>query len=247
MSTAQRASDWQGRTVAVTGSTSGIGHRLAIELSSRGAHLVLIGRSAARLTAFGRELGKNRPGATFDVVELDLAGDIEHSLEALSVYAGVDLLVHSAGTMSVQALESTSGEIFDRHYRVNVRSVFLLTRSLLPALRTAAGQIVFINSSAAQQKSRGNMAAYTASKYALWALADSLRDEVNPDGVRVVSVFPGRTATPMQAYLHAEEGKEYKPNVLLQPDDVAQAVMAALSLPRTAEVTDISVRPFHRP
>jgi NADP-dependent 3-hydroxy acid dehydrogenase YdfG len=103
--------------------------------------------------------------------------------------------------------------------------------------------VVFINSSAGPAP-RAGIAAYAASKAALKALAESLRAEVNPGGVRVLSVFPGRTATAMQEEVHRLEGKAYEPERLLQPADVAAAVVNALCLPRTAEVTDINVRPM---
>jgi NADP-dependent 3-hydroxy acid dehydrogenase YdfG len=83
--------------------------------------------------------------------------------------------------------------------------------------------------------------------HALRALASVVRDEVNEAGVRVTSVFPGRTATPRQALIHEWEGKEYRPERLLQPEDVAAIVVAALDLPRTAEVTDIAIRAMTKP
>ncbi len=91
------------------------------------------------------------------------------------------------------------------------------------------------------------MGQYAATKHALRAMTDSLRDEVNPDGVRVLSVFLGRTASPMQAAIHQVEGRAYDPDRLVQPQDVAAMVISALSLPRTAEVTDISIRPMQKP
>ena len=75
-------------------------------------------------------------------------------------------------------------------------------------------------------------------------LADSLREEVHHDGVRVISVFPGRTATPMQAQVHEMEGRAYDPNACLRPEDVASVVLNALTLPESAEVKDISIRPM---
>ena len=99
-----------------------------------------------------------------------------------------------------------------------------------------------MNSSAAGSAPASH-AAYAASKAGLRAFADSLRAEVNRDGIRVLSVFPGRTATAMQAAIFDAEGKAYRPELLLQPDDVAAAVIAALDLPRTAELTDLHVRP----
>ena len=85
---------------------------------------------------------------------------------------------------------------------------------------------------------------YAATKHALKGLADGLRQEVNALGVRVISVFPGRTATPLQAYLCEFEGREYVPDSLLQPESVAAMIaQKLLSLPPTAEVTDILIRP----
>ena len=76
------------------------------------------------------------------------------------------------------------------------------------------------------------------------AIADSLREEVSPKGIRVLSLYLGRTATPMQEALYRQEGKAYTPEVLMQPEDVALVVVQALLLPASAELTDISIRPM---
>ena len=93
------------------------------------------------------------------------------------------------------------------------------------------------------QAARRNVSQFAATQHALKAIADHLREEVNADGVRVISVFPGRTATSRQAALYAREGRPYQPELLLQPEDVASVVVHALALPRTAEVTNVSIRP----
>jgi len=141
----------------------------------------------------------------------------------------VDILVHSAGVFTGEAVA-----------QVNARAPELLTRALLPLLK----QVVFINSSVALRSDAGP---YADSKRALKAFADRLRDEVNPAGVRVLSVYLGRTATPMQARIYEQERRPYQPERLLQPADVAAVVVNALQLPRTAEVTEISVRPLQKP
>ena len=87
------------------------------------------------------------------------------------------------------------------------------------------------------------MGQYAATKHALKAIADSLREEMNAEGVRVLNIFLGRTATPMQAKVHELEGREYRPESLVQPEDVASVVIHALSMPRTVEITEISMRP----
>jgi NADP-dependent 3-hydroxy acid dehydrogenase YdfG len=156
---------------------------------------------------------------------------------------GVDVLVHGAGLWSRGEIASAPVTDLDRQYAVNVRAPYLLTQALLPALRARQGQIVFINSTAGLSASAG-VAQYAATKHALKAIADGLRQEVNADGVRVVSLFAGRTASPLQARVHAVEGKPYIPERLMQPEDVASVVLDALTLPRTAEVTDVMVRPM---
>jgi NADP-dependent 3-hydroxy acid dehydrogenase YdfG len=141
-------------------------------------------------------------------------------------------------------LERAHVENLDLQYATNVRAPYLLTKYLLPLLTAAHGQIVFINSSAGLTAKRPEVGQYGATKHALKAIADSLREEVNPKGVRVLTMYLGRTATPMQEALYHKEGKVYLPEALVQPEDVASVVVQALLLPRTAEVTDISIRPM---
>lgn len=155
----------------------------------------------------------------------------------------MDVLIHSAGiAKTATPIRATDDQVFEDHFALNVRCPYLLTRSLLPSLGARQGQVVFINSSVGL-RSKGNAAAYGMSKHALRAFADSLREEVNPEGIRVLSVFLGRTATPMQAKVHQAEGLPYRPERLLQPEDVATVVADALRLPATAEVTEIHIRP----
>ena len=158
----------------------------------------------------------------------------------------VGVLVHAAGVHVAGPVGRAPVAELDEQLAVNLRAPYLLTQALLPDLVAAAGDVVFVNSSAGRA-ARAGVAAYSASKHALRALADGLRDEVNPRGVRVLSVYPGRTATPGQEAIFAEEGRAYAPGLLLQPEDVAEAVAGALALPRTAEVTEIMIRPMRKP
>jgi NAD(P)-dependent dehydrogenase (short-subunit alcohol dehydrogenase family) len=235
-----------GQRAAVTGATSGIGKSIARALARAGVEVLLIGRSAEKAGIVAGELRAAVPDARVQVCLMDFATDIREAAARLAADAAPDILVHSAGSILLKPFEATTDDEFDAQLRINARSPFILTRALLPGLRRRQGQIVFINSSASQQKARSQQSAYAASKYALTALADSLRDEVNDAGVRVLSVFPGRTATPMQESVFEFEQREYCGERLLQPEDVADSVVSALSLPRTAEVTDIHLRPFRR-
>lgn len=188
-------------------------------------------------------------GATTLVCPTDLTVDeqVDALARAVEQAAGrLDVLVHCAGTIHHSALEEGHVEELDAQYAANVRSPYRLTHVLLPMLKASKGQIAFINSSV-YLHARAGVGQFASTQYALKAVADSLRDEVNRDGVRVLSVFPGRTATPRQEHLHELEGKSYRPELLMQPEDVAAIVVSALALPRTAEVTDIHMRPMAKP
>jgi len=230
------------QVAVVTGASSGIGRAIAIALGRQGATLCLLARRRERLEPVA-ELAR-ADGARALSLETDLSREGDFEALALRVkreLGGADVLVHSAGVIALGSLGDTAAEELDRQYRVNVRGPYALTKALLPLLRARPGHIVFVNSSAALG-GRARIGHYAATKHALKGLADSLREEVNADGIRVLTLFLGRTATPMQAAVHQTEGRPYHPEALLQPEDVAAMVVSALTLPRTAEVTDIHMR-----
>jgi NADP-dependent 3-hydroxy acid dehydrogenase YdfG len=237
------STDLHGQTCVVTGASSGIGRAIAVALASAGATVWAVARRRDELEATANLA--NGAGR-FVLYDADLVDDeqIAGLTQAiLSGESGVDVLVHSAGTHSMGHLETAAISDFDRQYAANVRAPYLLTQALLPALRASQGQIVFINSTVGLA-ARANVSQFAATQHALKAIADSLREEVNPLGVRVVSVYPGRTATPRQARIHQLEGKPYPAERLMQPEDVAAVVSNALTLPRSAELTDVKIRPM---
>lgn len=229
----------------VTGASSGIGESIACALASKGVNLCLLGRNASRLQRTSAQIGENHSGVQIYTCDLASAENIHRvATQITDGFPGIDILIHSAGCFLMKSLEETTEAEFDLQLAVNTRAPFILSRLLLPNLKRNKGQIVFLNSTVSQQKSRAGLSAYTASKYALQAVADSLREEVNASEVRVLSVYPGRTATPMQEDIFRKENREYEGNQLLQPEDIANAVINALTMPRTAEITDIYMRPF---
>jgi NADP-dependent 3-hydroxy acid dehydrogenase YdfG len=129
----------------------------------------------------------------------------------------------------------------------NVRGPYRLTQILLPMLKLQQGQVIFINSRAVFLSARPGFGQYTATKLALKAVADSFRQEVKGYGIRVLSVYPGRTASSMQKTVYKSEGKTYQPELLMQPADIAATLASATCLPRTAEVTDITLAPLYEP
>lgn len=235
----------QEKAALITGASSGIGAAIAAALAREGARLLLSGRSAEKLDQVAERARAFSPGV--ETFAADLAED--EAVRALATrsqaaFGGVDILIHSIGLFAAGLFESSPVEDLDRQYRVNTRVPYLLTQALLPSLISRQGQVLFVNSSTGFHLPRAGWVGYAASKHALRALADGLRDEVNRKGVRVITVYPGRTATPMQEEVHRYEGRPYDAERFLQPENVAAAAVNALSLPRTAEVTDLHIRPM---
>lgn len=230
-----------GQVAVITGASSGVGKAIAIALASEGASLALVGRDLGALeNAAPDGLGKIR------CYEADLTDDADlarFTTQVLADFSRVDILVHSAGVFSMGPLETAPIESFDLQYRCNVRAPYSLTQSLLSSLVDHKGQIVFINSTAGLSAGAG-VSQYAATKHALKAVADSLRQEINPKGVRVLSVFLGRTATPMQESICKQEGKPFDLSCFIQPADVAATLVQTLGLPRNAEIIDLTIRPM---
>ncbi len=230
----------------VTGASSGIGRAIAISLVQNQSTVCAAGRDHARLQSLA-EFVLNPSNLVFFRDDLTKEGVVDRLARRLSDDFGrLDILVHSAGVIQRGGMDENPVANLDLQYAINVRVPYVLTRHLLPLLRRAHGQVVFINSSAGLVARTAEVGQYAATKHALKAVADSLREEVNEDGIRVVSAYLGRTATPMQNALHREEHKPYLPERLLQPEDVASVILHTLALPYSAEVTDIAVRPMMR-
>jgi len=232
-----------GRTALVTGASSGVGRAIALALARRGANLYVVGRNREALVETTAAAEQFSSVVSF---QLDLTDDdnIQSFLQHFEEAGRLDILVHSAGIFHQDLMAEACVNDLDQQYAINVRAPYVLSQRLLPLLTASRGQIVFINSSVGLSVRRPEVGQYAATKHALKAVADSLREEVNQKGVRVLTVYLGRTATPTQRAIFREEGRVYRPEILLQPTDIASVVVNALILPPTAEVTDISIRPM---
>ena len=229
-------------SAVITGASSGIGRAMAVALAAKGFLCTLISLQVEKLAGTARMLATSSRILAVDFCDTALT---EQVAAQISMMPRIDVLVHCAGVLSTGPVMEVSSAELARVHAVNFLGPCRLTRAALPALERSRGQIVFMNSSAAVRPSPG-LSSYASSKAALAAYSSVLRDEVNALGIRVLSVFPGRTATPMQAAMFRAEGRDYHPEHLLQPEDVAAMVMGTLELPRTAEVTDLHIRPMKK-
>ncbi len=241
----QKTRSLVGRVAVVAGASGGIGRAITVALSREGTRVCALGRNPI---ALAETVAATQQYAQATAFQIDSASeeDLQTVLQHLEEVRSLDILIHCAGAIHQDVMEHACVQDLDLQYSINVRAPYLLTQHLLPLLISSRGQIVFINSSVGLTAKRSNIGQYAATKHALKALAESLREEVNPKGVRVLSAYLGRTATPMQEALFGNEGKPYHPETLLQPEDVASMIVHALMLPSTAEVTDISIRPMRK-
>lgn len=226
-------------THLITGAGSGIGAAVAGELHARGDELVLLARSEPR----AHELRQQYDGARVVVADLADPAHLERALAAASLPPRLDSLLHVAGVVDLNPVEELPLEQIREHLDVNLVSPMVLTRACLPSLRAARGIVLVVNSSAGLNASPG-WSAYAASKFGARAFADSLRAEEQDHGVRVTTVFPSRTATPMQEKVHQQEGEVYDRDRWLQPDTVAASILHVLDLPRDATIPELVIRPL---
>ena len=223
--------------VLVTGATRGIG-RSIVELLSPDFSVVVAGRRPAEVDALARGL----PDAAGLVLDLSEPASVEDRCAGLG---DLDAVVHCAGTEGTAAAADLDTDFLATVLAVNLAGPVELTRVALPGLRRRGGRVVFVNSTAASLTFPG-WGAYSASKAALRAYADVLRLEERAHGVRVTSVFPGRTDTGMQRDIAAKRGTAFDPSTAMRPGSVAAAVRYALTTPADAEVTDLTIMPAPR-
>jgi len=224
----------------VAGASRDIGRAISVELLGAGAEVFMLGRSMARLVQVPPP-EHVRQKCHFVAADLTDGDAITRVKAEIGSRGRLDVLVLSSGTYE----RSQEPMVFARQIAANLIGPYALLQQLLPMLIEAQGQVVFVNSSQALRATAG-IGQYAATKHAMKAVADSLRDEVNANGVRVMSLFLGRTASERQRGIFAAEGRPYSPERLIQPADVAGLVLFLLRLPRTSEVTDIVLRPMRK-
>ena len=198
-------------------------------------------RTAGKVESLEHELdaaGIDAAGLTADVgVEADVRAAVAHVTTRLGA---IDTLVNNAGVLIAKPFLELSLEDWDRTMATNLRSMFLVTREVLPAMRAMRrGDIVNIASLAGRNGFAGGTA-YSASKHAVLGFSKSLMTETRKEGIRVIAVCPGSVATAMldnQPLLPANAER------ILRPDDVAHAILAALQLPGRALVSELDIRP----
>jgi len=225
----------------VTGATEGIGRAVCFSLGRAGHAVAAVARTPDRVQGLVRDLeaaGIRAFGCPADVADPAAVAAFIPAAEA--ALGPIDVLVNNAGILIGGPLVEMSLEAWDRTFAVNVRALFLTCRAVLPGM-AARGRGDIINiASLAGKNGVLNAAAYAASKHAVLGFSRSLMLEVRKQGVRVIAICPGSVDTPM---MHGQSTLTPAFDRILQPEDVAAAVVDALRLPRRAMVSELDIRP----
>jgi hypothetical protein len=230
--------DLTGRVALVTGASSGIGEATARALAREGCAVALAARRAGRLEALADELNGAGDGRALavptDVTDGDdVSATVERTLEA---FGGIDVLVNNAGVFTPGDVAGTDLAALRRQLRVNLEGVMNATHAALPALIEAdVGDVVAVSSVNAREPA-GGASAYTASKFGVDGFCRALRREVAGEGVRVTNVLPGAVSTEMRDWADVD-GR------VLDPSDVAETVVFAVSRPDHVALPDLTVTP----
>jgi len=228
-------------TALVTGATHGIGRATALALGRAGYRVGVCARTAAKVDALVAELaaeGIQAAGAAADVSDAgQVASAVPRLVEALGEFG---VLVNNAGVLIARPFEELSLEDWDVTMATNLRSLYLVTRAVLPGMRRRReGTVVNVASLAGRNGFAGGTA-YAASKHGVLGFSRSLMLEVRKEGIRVVTICPGSVDTGM---LRGQPMLKSEPERILRPEDVADAILHAVQLPNRAMVSELDIRP----
>ena len=234
-----------GEVVAITGASSGIGEAVAVELGKAGATVVLGARRLDRLRATVEAI--EAEGGTARARELDVTDREDFGAfvaAAEDEFGHVDVLVNNAGVMPLSPLRSLKTDEWDRMIDVNIRGVLNGIAAVLPIMeRRGHGHVVNVASIGAHTVVP-TAAVYCATKYAVWAISDGLRQE--SDALRVTVVSPGVVTSELADTITDEAAREamaeYR-KIALEPDAIAHAVRYAIEQPEDVDVNELVVRP----
>jgi len=216
--------------VLVTGASAGIGHAAAARFAAEGAHVLVHGRDPDRTGDVAREVG----GRAL-IADLNSPADRQRlATEALDAFGRVDVLVNNAGFGYFGRVSAMAVDVIRRLVEVDLLASIELTHALLPGMvERKHGAICFVTSIAGRTGVAGE-AVYSASKFAVTAMGESLRQDLNGTGVRVTVIEPGMVDTPFF---------DNRPTAALEAADVAGAVMYAVSQPPRVDVNEVLIRP----
>lgn len=237
----------EGKKAAITGASSGIGDATARALADAGASVALGARRRERLEALAGEIGD--AAQPFEVDVTDEAAARRFVEQAAEEMGGLDIMVNNAGLMLLGPIEGADTEEWRRMVEVNMLGLLYCTQAALPLLREdGGGHVVNISSTAGRQAALGT-GVYNLTKWGVNGFSESLRQEALNSNIRVTVVEPGFVATELQGHntnpmvIEALEKGREEIGELLEAEDIAEAIIYAVSQPPRVNVNEILIRP----
>ncbi|MBW4661173.1 MAG: SDR family NAD(P)-dependent oxidoreductase [Drouetiella hepatica Uher 2000/2452] len=238
-----------GKVAIVTGASSGIGEATAIALAAEGAAIVIAARRIDRLNDLAKritEKGGQVLSITADVSDEAQISDLVQQTQ--TKFGKVDILVNNAGVMLLGMIDGANTEDWRRMLNLNVLGLMYATHKVLPLMKAqGSGHIVNISSVAGRVANAGS-GVYNASKWAVGAFSESLRKEVYQNNIRVTIIEPGLVATELPQHVTDPKAKETTANFYgsvknLESEDIAAAIVYAVTQPSHVNVNEILIRP----
>jgi NADP-dependent 3-hydroxy acid dehydrogenase YdfG len=231
-----------GKAVLITGASAGIGKASALALAAEGADLVLTARRQARLEELAQAVQQAGGRAVTVAGDAREEATAERAVAAaLERFGRLDILVNNAGAGIYKNLVDTSAAEYDELFDTNVRSTFLFTRHAVPAMvRQRSGTILMISSMAGKYGFPGE-AVYCATKFAQVGFAQALDKELRPHGIKVGVICPGGVKTEF-ALGHGRTEAGVAASTMLEPEDVAGAVLLACTQSTGSRIIEIQLR-----
>ena len=238
-------SNIQGKVIAISGASSGIGEATAELLAKRGARIVMGARRTERLEELTATITAEGGAARYRALDVTKRGDVAAFIAfAKAEFGNVDVLINNAGVMPLSVMTDLKVEEWDRMIDVNIRGVLHGIAAVLPGMKARGkGQIVNVASIGAHVVVPTG-AVYCATKHAVWAISEGLRQE-NPD-IRVTTISPGVVATELGNDISDVNAKGYLAELrktALTPDAIARAIAYAVEQPDDVDVNEVIVRP----
>ncbi|WP_022962730.1 SDR family oxidoreductase [Halopseudomonas pelagia] len=234
-----------GKVILITGASSGIGEATAWLLAEQGARVVLGARRTERLEKLVADITASGGVARACCLDVTQRDQVQAFIDyALGEFGGVDVLINNAGVMPLSPLAALKVDEWERMIDVNIRGVLYGIAAVLPAMQAQNhGQIINIASIGAHAVSP-TAAVYCATKYAVWAISDGLRQENSK--LRVTTISPGVTESELADSISDEQGREEMKafrQVAVSPFAIARAIRFAVEQPEDVDTSEIIVRP----
>lgn len=238
-----------GKTALVTGASSGIGEATALALAAEGAAVAVAGRRTDRLEALAQRIAEG--GGTAKVITADVSVEDQARdmvAKANAALGRLDILVNNAGVMLLGPIAHADTEDWRRMIETNVLGLMYATHAALPLMRAQGSGHVVNVSSVAGRTARAGAGVYNASKWGVGAFSESLRQEVYKDKIRVTIIEPGAVATELTHHITNAEAKQqteqfYENMTPLESEDIAAAIVYAVTQPPRVNVNEILIRP----